>query len=754
MLSAAEIMVTLGLQGVQQFAAGLGQASSGISSFGEKVSRTGKIITASVTTPIVAFGVKSVMAASDVNEAQSAVNTVFGDSSKIINDYTKNSAQNLGVSREAALSAAAGLGALYSSVGVTGDQAANFGQDLLGAAADLGSFYNVDPGQVLNDLKSGLVGEAEPLRKYGILLDEASVAQKAMAMTGKTSAEQLTQQEKVMARQVMITESLGKAQGDFARTSGGLANQMRIAKASFTDMSASIGQLLLPYVLKATSGLTRLFQGIMKLSPGAQKLIVIFGLVAAAIGPLLIVIGTLAGALGSIAGLFGAGGAMAGILTILGPITLVIGALALLGVAYKTNFLGFGDAVNKVAGWVADGFGKVLDFIGLVVDGFKTFQGMTDPVTAAVLGISYALGMLGFDDAALKVALFSKTVHRVVGVVMGLVGRLSGAFKKITGGFGDIFKAFKADGLKGALKEVFGDAGRKILAGFGDALGAPAKAIGEFLKGIKTGFDPLDRMLHSLGKTWVDFGRLIQEVFQGDWSGALEVGKRLLGHFTDFVSQALGLLWSGIKAGFEAIDWGAVWDVLKQAGTAAWDALKAGAQALWDEISNINWASIAAGISDFASGAWDAIKTGLSLAWDAITALDWDKYIGKILDFGGWLVSAGMVKAIEWGTYLGGKIADLGSWFISEGIFKAVDLAQWLGPKISSFAQFLVDKALVVGASIASWLGPKIEDFGKWLFDKALVTGASLAGWLGEKIPDFGQWLLDKSMVISASGER
>ena len=46
-------------------------------------------------------------------------------------------------------------------------------------AADLASFNNIDPTEALDKLRSGLVGEAEPLRSVGVLLNEAAVQAKA-----------------------------------------------------------------------------------------------------------------------------------------------------------------------------------------------------------------------------------------------------------------------------------------------------------------------------------------------------------------------------------------------------------------------------------------------------------------------------------------------------------------------------------------------------------------------------------------------
>jgi TP901 family phage tail tape measure protein len=160
---------------------------------------------------------------------------------------------------------------------------------------------------------------------------------------------------------------------------------------------------------------------------------------------------------------------------------------------------------------------------------------------------------------------------------------------------------------------------KKLVAGIGDALSSPAKLVGDMLKGISTGFKPLDKLLQNTGKLFTDFGRIIQEVFQGDFAGALAVGERMLGHFGD-QAQAV---WDLIKTGIDSINWGAVGDQL----------------------------------GNFASGAWAAIQTGISLAWDQITDLNWDNYITAIGDFAG--LVAGKIKDLPWGDFLT-AVGDLG----------------------------------------------------------------------------------------------
>ena len=78
--------------------------------------------------------------------------------------------------------------------------------------------------------------------------------QKALALgLIKTTKEALTPQQKVLAAQAAIMEQTSDAQGDFARTSGGLANQQRIMSATFADASAKLGEKLLPVITQIVS---------------------------------------------------------------------------------------------------------------------------------------------------------------------------------------------------------------------------------------------------------------------------------------------------------------------------------------------------------------------------------------------------------------------------------------------------------------------------------------------------------------------
>ncbi len=207
-------------------------------------------------------------AASDLNEQQTKSQAVFGKSAKAIETWSDTTATSLGISKRAALEASGTFGNLFTTVGIAGQASADMSRRLVGLASDLASFNNADPSDVLDALRSGLIGEAEPMRRYGVLLSEVRVQQQAMADTGKTNAKALTNQEKAVARYEIILHDTGKAQGDFARTAGGLANQQRIAAAQTEDLHGQLGKKLLPIVKELTKKENELLEATLNLADG------------------------------------------------------------------------------------------------------------------------------------------------------------------------------------------------------------------------------------------------------------------------------------------------------------------------------------------------------------------------------------------------------------------------------------------------------------------------------------------------------
>jgi hypothetical protein len=216
----------------------------------------GILATATAVTAIgVAVGT-TIGPASDLNETITKVNVVFGDSADQVLKFGENSATALGMSKNAALAAAGTYGNLFRALGLTEDMSADMSTTLIGLAGDLASFNNMDPGVVLDSLRAGLTGETEPMKKLGININEMILKEKAMELGLYSGAGALDASAKAQASYALIMEQTSLAQGDFARTADGVANQQRILAASIENIKASIGTGLLPIIQKVLGGLS------------------------------------------------------------------------------------------------------------------------------------------------------------------------------------------------------------------------------------------------------------------------------------------------------------------------------------------------------------------------------------------------------------------------------------------------------------------------------------------------------------------
>jgi hypothetical protein len=187
-----------------------------------------------------AAGMKaSIDAASNLNEEISKTNVVFGRSAEEVKAWSETSARSLGLAQDQALAVASSFGALFKPLGLVGPEAARQSEQLTQLGADLASFYNTDVQQALDAIRSGLVGESEPLRQYGILLSETRVQEEALKETHKRTAAELTDLDKVQARINLTMKDAKPAVGDLARTQGSFANQTRQLAANLRDLGAS-----------------------------------------------------------------------------------------------------------------------------------------------------------------------------------------------------------------------------------------------------------------------------------------------------------------------------------------------------------------------------------------------------------------------------------------------------------------------------------------------------------------------------------
>jgi len=195
---------------------------------------------------VVDFMGDAVEIASDLAEQQGKVDTVFGDSADTVREWGETAAESMGLSERAALTAAGTFGAMFDAMGLSDEAAADLSMSVTQLAADLGAFYNVANDDALIALRSGLVGEAEPMRRFGVLLNAAAVEQKVLALGLAKTKGAITEQMKVMGRWAIIQDQTAVAQGNFAATGDNLAQVQKTIAAEMENVQAEIGSALLP----------------------------------------------------------------------------------------------------------------------------------------------------------------------------------------------------------------------------------------------------------------------------------------------------------------------------------------------------------------------------------------------------------------------------------------------------------------------------------------------------------------------------
>ena len=228
---------------------GVNEAESSFQDFGRKVGDIAKkaaLAFVAIGTAAAVGAFKAVQKASDLAESVSKIETIFGDGAQGVSDFSKIAAKELGLSKQAVYDAVGTFGVFGKAAGLGGQDLADFSTDFTVLAADLASFNNTTPEDAISAIGSALRGESEPLRRYGVMLDDASLKAEAMAQGIYDGKGPLTQQQKVLAATGAIFKQTGDAQGDFAKTSDGLANKQRIFKAQLDNVVTTIGAKLLP----------------------------------------------------------------------------------------------------------------------------------------------------------------------------------------------------------------------------------------------------------------------------------------------------------------------------------------------------------------------------------------------------------------------------------------------------------------------------------------------------------------------------
>jgi hypothetical protein len=182
-------------------------------------------------------------------ETQSKFNVTFGQQAAAdVQQFLDSWASLAGMNRTVGQDFAATSSAIVQGMGATRAESAAFSKQWLKLAGDLVSYHNAVGGveETFGAIKSGLVGSFEPLERFGIVIRQTTVNQRALADTGKTNEKQLTELERAQAALNLMYERAGPALGDLERTQGSTANKARNLKAEFDNLRIGLARNLLP----------------------------------------------------------------------------------------------------------------------------------------------------------------------------------------------------------------------------------------------------------------------------------------------------------------------------------------------------------------------------------------------------------------------------------------------------------------------------------------------------------------------------
>lgn len=218
-------------------------------------------------------GLKLVELGSDVNETLNVLDSSFGESSEAVQAWADNFANAAGRSEFGMREMSATLGAVLNPLMERNQEvAAEMSTTLSELAVDLGSFFNVADDNALNALRSAITGEAEAVKRFGIVMNEATLAAFALSEGIRGNVKDMSIAEKTALRYEFILNQTALAQGDAILTSEGWANASKGLLTALKDLGSRIGLTLLPFAEKVVIAGRNATRAFLEWQKGTQLL--------------------------------------------------------------------------------------------------------------------------------------------------------------------------------------------------------------------------------------------------------------------------------------------------------------------------------------------------------------------------------------------------------------------------------------------------------------------------------------------------
>lgn len=413
----------------------IAEISDSMKQVGTTVTKVGAGMSATITAPLVLLGKEMVNSASNTEENLNKVDVAFGKSAESVKKWSDNATKSFGLSKNQALEATSLYGDMATSMGITQKDASDMATTLAGLSGDLASFKNIGVEQAMTALNGVFTGETESLKMLGVVMTETNLEE--FAEKSGLVYKEMSQAEKVQLRYNYVLEKTKNAQGDYERTSDGTANSLRTLEASTENLSASLGEHLLPIITPIIEKLTEIVDAFGNMPEGMQKAIIVIGLVVVALGPLLTVVGSVVSIIGTLMPM------LSGLSISFNPVILAVGAavaaIALLIANWDTvmavmqefdDFLqnvfaiDFTEIFGPVLGESLNAFFQNVENIWNSIK--QIFNGIIDFITGVFSG-DWEKAWTGIKDIFegiwnLLVSVIKIPINAIIGLINGLIG--------------------------------------------------------------------------------------------------------------------------------------------------------------------------------------------------------------------------------------------------------------------------------------------------------------------------------------------
>lgn len=218
------------------------------------------------------LGKSAISLASDLQEVQNVVDVAFGSMAGEVEDFSKSALKQFGLSELAAKRMASTFMAMGKGLGIDGTTGKEMALTLTGLAGDMASFFNVEESVAQTALNSIYTGETETLKKFGVVMTEANLQAFALTQGITKSYSAMSQAEKVALRYQYVLSQTALAQGDFARTSGSWANQVRLMKEQWSQLLGIMGSGLVQVLTPVVKALNSMLSSLISVGNAIAKL--------------------------------------------------------------------------------------------------------------------------------------------------------------------------------------------------------------------------------------------------------------------------------------------------------------------------------------------------------------------------------------------------------------------------------------------------------------------------------------------------